>query len=731
MSVLSEPSVALVFGSELSVPSVALVIEKVGTIGGVTPWQKRARLVMAAVAIGVIVVVAYTLRPREEAAPPKKIEGLDPNAAAQVIGGQAIQWKGERQSIRIEFEGQTTSKEGESKLHGVKIVTDNREGRSYTVTGKEAFIGQQNSFYDVRGDVKLETSDGLTANGQQATYVDAEKIVRVPGAVTFTRGRMTGSGVGFTYDEQRDIMSILEQADVKFAAEGDAGAMAFTSGVFTHARRDRYMRLENTLHIDREGQQIDATESTVRLFPDRDEPDYLELRGGSKITGGPKDKAMKSMAANDINIDYAEDGRTMQNATLAGSAEIELVPKQGSAGQKLAGNFMEIGLEPDGSVRSVSTRDNVTATLPATKDTAARTIKSTAMTAAGNAEGLNQMAFTEGVEYREAATKTQGGRIAKAKSLEASLDPAAGALQVARFSGKFDFTDGPMRAFSNDATYNVTAGTLALSGKEITPAIRDESLTLLAESIDVTLDPRKMIAKGNVRSTLLPPKKAAGNAQATKRPALLGDKDPVNILSATLTYDEAKKTAEYTGARLFQGATSINADKLTLDETKGDLSASGKVVTNLEIKNKQAEAAARPKPTIGRAETFTYADDTRMATYTTNAQFDGDQGHLSAGKLELQLAKAENSLDKLEATTAVTAVVDKRTVTGSRLIHSPAEDNYIVHGAPVRMVDADCQETSGKTLTFWKASDRVLVDGNNEVRTQTKGGGKCAATPPK
>ncbi len=34
-------------------------------------------------------------------------------------------------------------------------------------------------------------------------------------------------------------------------------------------------------------------------------------------------------------------------------------------------------------------------------------------------------------------------------------------------------------------------------------------------------------------------------------------------------------------------------------------------------------------------------------------------------------------------------------------------------------------------MTFFKASDRVLVDGNEEVRTQTKGGGKCsrAASP--
>jgi lipopolysaccharide export system protein LptA len=687
---------------------------------------------MAAMAIGVIGVVAYTIRPRDTVAPPPKIERLDPTATIETTGGDVIQLKGEKQNLRIEFEGQTTNKEGETRLHGVTILVDNRDGRNYVVTGKQAFVGQQNTSFDVRGDVTLETSDGLIAQGQQATYVDAEKIVRVPGPVTFRRGRMSGSGIGFAYDEQRDTMWILDKADVTFAAEGNAGPMAFTAGAFSHARRDRYMRLEKTLHIDREGQQIDATESTVRLFPDRDEPDYLELRGGSKITGGSQDKAMRSMSATDINIDYAEDGRTMQNATLAGNAAIELAPQQGTTGQRLSGNFMEIGLEPDGSVRSLSTRDAVTATLPATKDTSARTITSTALTAAGNAQGLNQMVFSEGVEYREAATKTQGARIARSQSLDAKLDPAAGTLQEARFTGNFDFTDGPMRALSNDARYNLTAGTLALSGKEITPEIRDESLTLLAESIDVTLDPRTMTAKGSVRSTLLPPKPPAGNAAPTKRPALLGDKEPVNILSATLIYDESKKTAEYTGqARLFQGDTSINADKLTLDEAKGDLTATGKVVTNLQITSKQAEPGVKPKPTIGRAESFTYSDDTRMATYSTNAQFDGDQGHLSAATLELQLAKAENTLERLEAHGAVNAIVDKRTVTGTRLIHSPADEKYVVVGAPVKMIDAECQETSGKTLTFWKASDRVVVDGNNEVRTQTKGGGKCTATPPR
>ena len=738
-SVLSAPSVTVVLESALSVLSAALVFEPklsvpsvaaVGTITLVANWQRQARWVLAVVAIGVIASVAYTMRPRELAAPPEKIERIDPKAAIETIGGDVIQLKGEQRNLRVEFAAQTTDTEGETKLRGVKIMVDNREGRNYVVTGKEAFVGKQESSFDVRGDVRLETSDGLVATSQHATYVDAEKMVRIPGNVKFNRGRMTGTGVGFNYDEQRDTIWILDQADVKFAAEGEAEAMAFTAGTFRYARRDRYMHFEKTMHMDREGQQIDADSALVRLFPDRDEADYIELRGGSRVTGSGDATLLRSMNARDINLDYAEDGRTLQHATLAGKADIQVATRSGAGGQRLAGEFMDIGLEPDGSVRSLSTRDAVTVTLPATKDTPARTIRSTALVAAGTAQGIRDMTFSEGVEYREPGPKGQAGRTIRSRTLEAVLDPAAGALQEAKFMGSVDFVDGPLHATSSDARYLLTAGTLALTGKEQTPHIESDALTIDATAIDVTLNPRKMVAKGNVRSTLLPLKKTGGTAD-TRRPALLGDKEPVNILAEELTYEEALKKADYKGAtRLLQGQTQINANTLTLDETKGDLIANGKVITNLVIANTQAEPGAKQKPTIARAEQFTYADQTRVATYTTTVQFDGDQGNLSAGKLALQLAKNDNALERLEADGAVKAVVDRRTVTGTKLSYSPAEEKYVVVGAPVKMIDAECQETSGKTLTFWKASDRVQVDGNNEVRTQTKGGGKCQAVPP-
>ncbi len=686
---------------------------------------------MALVAISVIAAVAYTLRPRETVAPPPPIEKLDPKEKIVTTGGNAIQLKGARQDLKLEFERQATYQDGQTRLFNVKVLASNRSGRDYTITGKEAQVGKDESSFEVKGDVKLETSDGLIAHSEQATYSDAEKIVRAPGPVKFSRGRMNGTGIGFNFDEQRDVLTILEKADVDFAPEGKEGPMDVTAGAFTYARRDRFMRFERTMHMDRGGQLIDADDGTVKLYPDRDETDVIELRGNSRVTGGGTMGALQTMAAKDMNLKYGEDGRTLQHATLAGHAAIDLATKSGSGGQKLSGELMDIALEPDGSVRALTAREAVEVTLPATKEMGPRTIRSTSVTATGNPQGLREMKFDEKVEYREAATKTQAARVIRAKTLEADLESATGVLAEAHFTGDVDFTDGPTHATSVDALYKVAEGTMTLSGKERRPHIENDALSIDANTIDVTLNPRSLTATGRVSSTMLPSKKPADNAPAANRPGLLADQETVGIVAEKLTYDETTRKADYTGqARLLQGETNINANTLTIDETKGDLTATGKVVTTLSITEKDQPATSKPKPMVGSAGAFAYSDQTRTATYTTTAQLDGDQGNLRAAKIEMKLAKDENTLDGLEADGQVTALVDKRTVTGAHLSYAPTDDKYIVVGAPVKMIDAECQESSGKTLTFWKASDRVLIDGNDEVRTQSKGGGKCPTAPP-
>jgi lipopolysaccharide export system protein LptA len=689
--------------------------------------------------LAVIGVVAYTLRPRQSATPPPPVEKLEPKETIRTRGGDAQQLKGAEQDLRVSFKEQVTYDDGTTKLIGAKIAVDHRGGRNFVVMADEARIGKDRSTFDVKGHVRLEASDGFVANSESASYVDAEKLVRAPGPVTFSQGRMSGSGVGFTYDNQRNTLWLLDQAVIAFARTETAAPMNVNAGAAGFARTDRYMRFERTVHLEREGQVIDSTEAMVYLLMDRDEPDRIELRGNARIAGGQGLGSLESMSARDLNLDYRDDGRTLQQAVLAGQAAIKLAPKNGVAGQTLAGEYMDMTLNEDGTLSQLVSRDNVSVTLPPAKDTPARTIRSVALAAKGEpGQGLTSMTFQDGVEYRETAAKDHAARVARARTLEATLDGGTGALKEAVFAGGFRFDEEATRATSDTATYQIDAGRLVLaSAKGATPPqIADETLTVDADSLDVTLEPRRMTAKGNVKTQLQPTakqkdQKDTAQRDAAKRPGLLGDNDIVNVMADALQYDEQSRKGTYTGkARLFQGDTSVTASQIVLDESKGDLSATTDVVTNLVIVDSTAPKDVKPTTTLARAGAFTYSDQTRQAVYETLVTLDGPQGNLRAGKMTLSLDKEENTLLRLEAVGLVTAMVDKRTTTGTSLNYFAADERYLFQGATVKMIDADCQETTGKTLTFFKSSARVIVDGNEEVRTQTKGGGKCPATPP-
>ena len=105
----------------------------------------------------------------------------------------------------------------------------------------------------------------------------------------------------------------------------------------------------------------------------------------------------------------------------------------------------------------------------------------------------------------------------------------------------------------------------------------------------------------------------------------------------------------------------------------------------------------------------------------------GPQGDLRARRIELVLAATESRLDRLEAYTEVNARLDSRVATGDRLTYHAADERYVMTGiatVPVRIVE-QCRETRGRTVTFFKSADRIIVDGNEEVRTQSSRSGPC------
>ncbi len=709
-----------------------------------TRWQKRARFVLGLLAISVIAVVAVTVRQRQPPAKSVPVTRVDPKAVAESAHGRMAQATGVRVPGVVDFDRMLAYGDGTFRLIGPKF-TKSRGNEQFVVTGQEARIGKDQSQVAISGHVKLASSSGLDVRAGQATYNRVEGVVRAPGPVSFSKGTLTGTSVGMTYDEPRDILTLQEQAVVKVApGKSTGGGADITAGTAVYARRDKNMRFDRGVRLVREGRTVEADAATAFLSDDGDRLQRMELRGRARITtAGAAEGALETMTARDMDLAYAADGETLERAVLKGAGTIVMA---GVGGRRIAGEVIDIAFGADGGVTAMTARDHVQLTMPALKDTPERIIRAAAMQGTGPpGQGLTSARFTDGVEFRETPA---GGtlRLARARTLDVAMAAGTGAIEDARFSGSTRFEEGTLRASALDGRYRVTDGLLELTGSEGNrdPRVQDERITVDAKRIDLRFQGPLMVAKTEVRSVMqpandTPPKGGSSRDGGTPQakppaapqnptvPGMLKDDQPVYVTGAALDYDGARSFATYTGgARLWQGDTTIQGDTIVLDEQSGDLKASGSVRSTFVLEQADEKTQQPTKvPSIASARDLHYENALHRATYTTDAHVNGPQGDCRAEKIELYFVEGGGSLERAEAYRAVKLLTDARTSTGDRMTYFAADERYIMVGAPVRVIE-ECRETTAKTLTFWRSTDRILADGNEEIRTLTKKGETCA-----
>src|ERR1044071_9320662 len=221
-------------------------------------WQKWARLLVAIVGIAAAVVVYATMGERVKQVPATAPARIDPNAVIESSGNIVQQVRGVRQDYLIEAERQLTYEGGLTKLVGVKITVRNRGGRDYTVTGREAQAGPNQKDLQLTGGVQLTSSDDFIVRADTASFSQDTGVMTAPGAVTFERNRMTGSGTGMTYDKNADVLSLSDQSHVLLRDEHGNPHMEFTSGKSTFDRMAHTLALEGNVHALRDKQVIDA-----------------------------------------------------------------------------------------------------------------------------------------------------------------------------------------------------------------------------------------------------------------------------------------------------------------------------------------------------------------------------------------------------------------------------------------------------------------------------------------
>jgi len=711
-------------------------------------WQKVLRWAIAAfVVVFAAIVIVSLRRAHPKSADAVDVKKLDKDALVQTTGKVDIgRLEAGKPSFRIQADSQLTYESGRSKFIGhVKVNIPDRNGRTVFIEAGEAEVmvppGKTISTGVFRGGVKMTTSDGVTVESATANYDDATQMTSIPGALTFSKGRMTGSGNGATYDQNRAVLWILQNAKVDVAPDDKgSGAIHVTSTQAGMARHEHFMKFVGGAHLDGEGHLMNAEEATAYLTQDDERVTRMELRTNSRIASKPGTSGPQDMRAKDIDMTYAEDGRTLRSAHLVENATVKLPGDKGKRGKQIAAKGIDVSLAPDGeTVTNLTAAENVVVDLPPDGEIPARRIRSAillatgAPPAGGQPGGIRNASFNGGVDYhehRDAKGKlTVIERTAKSDKLDIQTKPGFGDLERADFHTNVHFTDGPnTTADAPTAVYDIAQDRLDLSpGQGDTgkgPHVTDGRVATDARNIQMVLSAQKMKADTNVRSVIIQ-QQGKSKDDTVKVPSMLKQDRPVYVKANRLDYDSDASLATYEGnSHLWQDGedgSTINADKIILDDKTGNLHAIVNVVTNSFMK--EAEQPDKPKPpqekqtpTITKADEMLYVDDKHVATYTGSVHMNGPDGDLTSDKLDLFFAEEGGDLERAEAEGNVVSKQPNRRAFGKHLSYMAKDELYTMTGVPALVYDdtaPNCKLTKAPTVQFRKDAGTGTASGNN------------------
>ncbi len=620
-------------------------------------WHKRARLGVAIFGVAIATIVYFAMGERQAASAPSPITRLDPKAVLEITQGIVEGITGIEKNFELQSKSSTTYSDGSTRHNDATIIVHKGENRTFKVIAREARVGKDQNLIELAGDVKLEDSDGFFLTTDAATYDRKASLARTPAAVTFGKGRMSGSGVGITYDQANNVLVISEQAQVTTRDEAGQPVMEFTGGSATLDRTQHRLTVENAVHVMRDEEVIESDRANASLSDNDDVIRFLELRGNSRVEGGGA--GIDAMSARDINLDYTDDGQRLEAVVLDGTAAVarksgngtqqivsELIDlqlaadgssrmvltkkaavtmtgEQGGGGRKIAAEVLQLDIAADGTLIRANGRDGVRLDLPSVEGAPARSIQANTLEGSGQAgQGLTRTVFTGNVVFTEeerragaAAAGTSATRTARAQALDASL--ANDAVTGATFTTDVSFEEAGFKACAARLTYQPEKGTLALSGDTPAgkPIVAEEQKAIEAATIDVTLDSRRMSGKGGVTTVIGAPARCrpaaarpAAQQSPNRLPGLLQPDSVVTIKASALEYDGAAGTALYSGrASVSQANTSIHGDTIAIDQEKGDLTASGNAIATLQLDGETS---------TGRAHEIGYVDAKRLLRYS-------------------------------------------------------------------------------------------------------------------
>ena len=698
-------------------------------------WQRVARLVLVVVGLGFAAAIYILTRERPPVDPPPAPPPPADLDAKQFGGpGKIILLSGEKKSGEITFTRSAEFPDGRRRLENA-LYTDVR-GYSFTaervLARGPAAQGTMPTDFELEGPVTFRDSSGLEVKTVNGTYNDRDGVLNLPGEVVFSRGRISGRGIGAIYRRDTDTIQLLTDASARVAPdEAGAGGAAATATAMTLERVQKSLRLDGQARIVSDAETLAGDTANMFFTDDETALRFLELRGHASVVpidanaGGAPD-----MRGDNITMTFHPDGRTVQHATVTGAASLQLSGARGM--RSIRGSWIDLFTAADGkTLTRLEAKDNVVVVLPASGETPAREISAATLLATGREpKGLESARFQTGVRFIERRSGAGSpARTVTSQSLVLGLGGDLEAIERAEFQREAVFVDGALRGEADLIVYEAAKERVQLTPGTRTPPrdsrVRDEQVTIDAISIDLDLQTHDMRARGRVRTV--------SSRKGEPRPGALFDgEDPLLGSAAELDYRKEAGRAAYTGTKdapavVRQGANAVEGATVTIADETGNLDAAGSVITTFVMTPR--EKTEKPIEYRTTAHTFHYDDGKRVGIYRSDkggalVEMTGSDKSQTTGRaMTMQFAAASRTLETLTVEQDVWAKLpDGTEVKGDTLTVNEATGIYVLSGRSARVKSAPDGKSDKCTLTVGE-----VIEFNQRTREVTQPRGSSQA----
>ena len=724
---------------------------------------------LAAFALLAVVVRDYLgSRTKAERASPQAVPVLPEDLSAQSQSWRWTQTTGESTRIEVSADDFVQGADGlTTDLRGVVLKIFREEtGNIDRVTSSAMRMLADGSLYS---DGETLITLGIPEDGEKGnpveistsgvTFRPAANSASTDRNVEYRFAEGTGSSVGAAYNATTGVLRMISEVRLeRFAKNRNQPSTTIRAASLLYAEQGARIDLTGRARIEQgsswlecdggvvwladgqvrriegdnaRGGETDSERQTVfsapRLeaeFGDDGEPARSRGSGGARFTSIEAGQRIE-VQSDSIDLQYESQQESsssmLRRVEARGAAQASMRPPEDAATNTIESEVLLLVLRQGTSqIERVETLSRGTLRqLALDGDVGSRTLVAGSIRMAYGAAGnLERLTARSGAQLLQRPSDQAAPDLRTwSTTLDAQFDPVTSKIAELRQAGEFGFEEGARHGNADNARFEPDGGLLELRGQA---QVSSEGGNLSARRIVLDRATGRVDAIGAVTGFLVQDQDAAEQSGSV---GIFAGQEPVFLAAGALANDPEGQTLEYRdGARLWQGASRIDADSIVVNQASNRISASD----NVEAVWSESDAQGQESSSLSivRSSQMRYQARTGIARFEGAVDFRRQGMRVLADELQTALGQGEEHSETRAIAKGSVRIADPPDGSGHRAFGDEAEfdtaaSEVVLTGQPAKIVMPDGTETEGGSLTYRIAGDRLLVLGQGAERTYT------------